>query len=186
MSFFASRAILGVKTIIVIGTRRDTIDTDYNTTDYAKFINVTSDANGTLRIGLTHAGTWQYIAGFSIKENLLDSKITEPENNLMNNANTETSKNNNREFTLDAADKGNVVFPNPFKDKLSILIGKSVTGNYKIVLTAATGAVLWSRQANKTTAAVTENINTAKLPSGIYLLQVINNGVTQTYKVIKN
>ena len=186
MSFFASRAILGGKTIIVIGTRRDTIVTDYNTTDYAKFINVTSDANGTLRIGLTQVGTWQYIAGFSIKENLWDSKISLLENNFVIQPNTEISKTSKGEIAVDAAENGNVVFPNPFKNKLSILIGKGVSGNYKIVLNAATGAVLWSRQANKTTAAITENINTAKLPSGIYLLQVINNGVTQTYKVIKN
>ena len=186
MSFFASRAILGGKTIIVIGTRRDTIVTDYNTTDYAKFINVTSDANGTLRIGLTQVGTWQYIAGFSIKENLSESKLLQPENNFVIQPNTEISKTSKGEIAVDAAENGNVVFPNPFKNKLSILIGKGVSGNYKIVLNAATGAVLWSRQANKTTAAITENINTAKLPSGIYLLQVINNGVTQTYKVIKN
>ena len=185
MSFFASRAILGGKTIIVIGTRRDTIVTDYNTTDYAKFINVTSDANGTLRIGLTQVGTWQYIAGFSIKENLWDSKISLLENNFVIQPNTEISKTSKGEIAVDAAENGNVVFPNPFKNKLSILIGKGVSGNYKIVLNAATGAVLWSRQANKTTAAITENINTAKLPSGIYLLQVINNGVTQTYKGIK-
>jgi len=108
------------------------------------------------------------------------------ENNFVIQPNTEISKTSKGEIAVDAAENGNVVFPNPFKNKLSILIGKGVSGNYKIVLNAATGAVLWSRQANKTTAAITENINTAKLPSGIYLLQVINNGVTQTYKVIKN
>ncbi|MBS1924844.1 MAG: tandem-95 repeat protein [Bacteroidetes bacterium] len=184
LSFFASRAFFGTKTIVAIGTRKDTIDTDYNTTDYAKFNSVTSDANGTLRIGLTHTGTWQYIAGFSIKENLSDNKMLQPENSF--NATSLIGKNNNDEVYSEKAAETAIVFPNPFNDKLSVRLGAGIKGNYKLVISTVTGATLLTRNGNKTSETQTDYFQTATLPGGIYLLQVINNGTIKTYKLIKN
>ncbi len=186
LDFFASRAFSGNKTLITIGSISDTIDTDYNTIDYASFFNVRADAAGNITVVLDNLNVYQYLAGFIIKEQLLAGKTmsADPVQGL-NSTSTLISKITAEKAVEDAA-APELVFPNPFKDRLSVMLGSTVKGNYKLILSSASGSVLWTKEGNKKSPSLYEQLNTASLPAGAYIVQVISNGKTTTYKVVKN
>lgn len=184
--FFASRAFTGNKTLVTIGNRSDTINTDYNITDYASFTNIHSDPTGRIDVVLDNLNVYQYLAGFIIREvQQTTGKNTHNSNTLPLLTTTETYSKITAEKAVEDAEKTTVAFPNPFTDRLSVLLGNQVKGHYKITVTNTAGAVLWTKAGNKNTPALYEQLNTANLPAGAYFVQVINNGNTSLYKVMK-
>ncbi|MFZ1528209.1 MAG: PKD domain-containing protein [Ferruginibacter sp.] len=186
LDFFASRAYSGNRTLVTIGNISDTIDTDYNTTDYVSFFNIRPDASGNVTVVLDNISVYQYLAGFTIKEQLLGGRTINaaPAEGL--SSTTELISKITAEKAVEDAVSTELAFPNPFKDRLSVMLGNNVKGNYKLTLSSASGAVLWSKTGNKNSPALYEQLNTASLPAGPYIVQVINKGKTSTYKVVKN
>src|SRR5690606_15876360 len=66
--FFASRASRGNATVFTLQKQKDTIVTDNNINDVARFNNIVVDASGKLEITLSRIGVWNYLAGFIIYE----------------------------------------------------------------------------------------------------------------------
>lgn len=68
LQFFGSRANTGNKTVVAIGSVRDTINTDNNSSDFAAFSNIAPDNNGRIVVDLWRIGTYNYLAGFIISQ----------------------------------------------------------------------------------------------------------------------
>ncbi len=68
LKFFGSRANTGNKTVVAIGSSRDTINTDNNVSDIASFSNIIPDATGRIVVDLWRIGTYNYLAGFTISQ----------------------------------------------------------------------------------------------------------------------
>ena len=52
----------------MINGKMDTINTDKNSSDFARFVDVTPNASGTVIVNLSRIGVWNYLAGFTITE----------------------------------------------------------------------------------------------------------------------
>ncbi len=73
-----------------------------------------------------------------------------------------------------------VIFPNPANNYITITAPANGTGKTQIILYDAVG----KKMSYSIMAATAEEINTASLPDGTYVLKVISNGTTTTQKVL--
>jgi PKD repeat protein len=84
----------------------------------------------------------------------------------------------------DAVSLGIQIYPQPVKNQLSIVFPAHLNGQWNIVMVDATGKTIQSAivdaDMNQTTV-----LNTEGLASGLYQLQLINNGQTYFYKIVK-
>lgn len=84
----------------------------------------------------------------------------------------------------DAQNAGIKIYPQPVKNQLSIVFPGNLNGQWNIVLFDATGKTIQSTtvdaDVNQTTV-----LNTESLASGLYQLQLTNNGQTYFYKIVK-
>lgn len=184
--FYGSRSNSGNKTVFYIGNLTDTISTDNNINDVAKFINITPDNTGKVDVTLGRVGTWNYIAGFTISEGSVAGKsagvvpTSVPAvmaTSSMLSVTTNTTPVN-----------GNItvrVYPNPFVNTIQVDLGPEISGKYTINLLDASGKVLVSKTGSKTNVSFTESVNVSRLSYGIYFLEVISNNGRSVTKVKK-
>ena len=78
------------------------------------------------------------------------------------------------------------VYPNPFREKLFVLIGSNKNGNVQLTLSDITGRKLLNESRTVESGANRLEINGSSLGTGIYILQVTTaDGTTTTHKVEK-
>ncbi len=179
LEFYASRAYTGNQTTITVGAKSDTINTDYNVNDFAQFVRVMPSGDGTIRVTINNIAVYNYLAGFMITD---ETQVIQPPVS----DGTLVSKNTGVTGTVQDEQEAKILaFPNPFGDQLSVTLDKNISGNYKISLVAMNGTVVWSKQGTKQNSVSRENISTAHLPVGIYIMQVQNNQKNYSYKLMK-
>ena len=185
--FYASRANSGNKTVYTIGTVNDTINTDNNVSDFAKFINVSPDYSGNVIVTLSRIGTWQYIAGFMITEGNVAGRsaaiavITQP---TISDA-TGPIKENSLETIADNKNATVKVFPNPFMNTVQVALGTNITGKYTLNIINVSGKVLIAKNGEKNMVSKTETLDASGLTYGIYFLEVISGGKRSVHKLKK-
>jgi PKD repeat protein len=84
----------------------------------------------------------------------------------------------------DALNAGITIYPQPVKNQLHVQFPPHLNGTWKMTLIDATGKTI-SSTSIETNASQNTTINTESLASGIYQLQLINNGHSYFYKIIK-
>ncbi|MDW8296649.1 MAG: T9SS type A sorting domain-containing protein [Raineya sp.] len=76
-----------------------------------------------------------------------------------------------------------VVFPNPSKDKFNINLDKNLSGKVEVKLYNTLGGVVHS--ATYQNPADVRSIDVSKLPNGLYILQISNEGKNGVFKLVK-
>lgn len=181
--FFGSRGYTsGSKTIFQTGNNADTISTDYNSNDFAKFVNLRSDANGKLSFTISGTGSFNYFSAFNIVEQDAAVAAAQPPVAAV------PAKIYQGE-TLVEMDANKVsVYPNPFVGSFKVQLGQKAAGEYVLKLSASTGQTVFYKKVNKPAATVVETINVGNLTAGTYILEIISvaTGSRSVHKVIKN
>ncbi len=177
--FYASRANVASSTIFKIGNKSDTITTNNNSSDYAKFTNITPDQSGKVVINLINKGTYQYLAGFSINE---------PGSAAIGFVNSTAAATRTEVVIPDIDKNSNVneiasltVFPNPFINYIQVQLTEKIDEEYIVSLIDNAGRILFNKISNRNN----ENINTPNLPKGVYYIQVVYKGKKSIRKLIK-
>jgi hypothetical protein len=76
-------------------------------------------------------------------------------------------------------------YPNPFNNYLEIRMENAEAGNYTINAYDLHGRKICAQELKLTTATYKASINTAEWPKGIYLVQVVKDGMQKTIQVVK-
>lgn len=185
IEFYASRKSTGNQTLYMIGNRKDTINTDNNVNDYAKFTDISADASGTVTVNISRIGVWNYLAGFSIIEQgtAASARGGEPEPETV-----QIPQVYKGEDIVETNNNAVSVYPNPFSEYFKVQLNNKTTGEFVLKLTSQAGQTVYYKKVNKTTAAVTETINVSNLAAGTYVLQIISvaTGNQTVHKVIRN
>lgn len=185
IEFYASRKATGNKTLYVIGSKKDTINTDNNVNDYARFTDISSDGTGNITVNISRIGTWNYLAGFSIIEQTGNpaAKGVEPEPET-----AQAPQVFKGEDIVEMSSNSVTVYPNPFVEYFKVQLNNKNAGEFMLKLTSQAGQVVYAKRVNKPTAPVVETINVTGLASGTYILQIISvaTGNQTVHKVIKN
>ena len=178
--FYASRANTGNSTVFQIGNAFDTISTDSNINDYAKFSTISPDVNGKVVVTISRIGTWNYIAGFVITEvaapaAFLKAPVTENLSAITTEKVPAFVKSN----------EPTILFPNPAGSVVMVPIPNEFEGSYLITLTDMNGNTALQKQGVKNKGAFSQLIDISKLQSGIYVLQLSGNHQKRISKLIK-
>lgn len=179
--FFASRSNKGNATIFQVQNGKDTIMTDNNIDDVARFSNVVADGSGKLEVVISTWGVWNYLAGFIIYEK--ESGVPEKSAPVF----TEKSISFGEDI-VEASNDKITVFPNPFVNEFKVQVTNKETGNFAILLTDISGKRSFYKEVNKASNLLLVNVPVANLPAGVYILQIVNTktGSQTVHKVIKN
>lgn len=70
IEIYAGRASTGNSTVFTIGGSTQTLNTDNNVNNFALFRDVAPNSSGNITISISRIGTWTYVSGFKIKENI--------------------------------------------------------------------------------------------------------------------
>jgi lysophospholipase L1-like esterase len=178
--FYASRANTGNGTVYQIGKNTDTISTDSNVSDYAKFFNVSPDNTGKVIVNISRTGVWNYIAGFELTEEstAIGAKSVMNSNRLLNMNSKSNAELVNENNSL-------TVYPNPAKDIFNIKIPNTPAGSYLITLINTNGNVVWKISGEKRNGAFNQLINANHLARGVYSIRFSNRQQTFICKLIK-
>ena len=174
LEFYGSRANTGNSSIFQIGNRYDTISTDNNVNDVARFNDIAPDANGRIVVTISRIGTWNYLSGFVVNENTSTSfsrtpaPVEEVQSTIAEPASTLLS-----------------VHPNPVVDIITVNIPADINGEYKLSLVNMAGKVLSQRSGRKTTIGQLEKLDVSNFPKGMYMLKLSNANKQKTTSFIK-
>jgi extracellular elastinolytic metalloproteinase len=78
------------------------------------------------------------------------------------------------------------IFPNPADDFVNVKISSERAGEATIQLISVDGRMVYNQSLNLLPGGVTTNINTAELPAGIYMIQVVGANQISTTKLTVN
>ena len=181
---FASSTVTGNKTEFVIAGSNYIISTDNNKNGYAEYFNVHPNSSGTVAVTLNSIGTWNYISGFNITEQTgtvagvtpIQAKGEIPQ---ISEVAPEVKVVPEVETVIN-------IFPNPFTTSVQVQLNGKISGVYQLSIFDISGKIIWRKAINKSGGSVTETINTANIPGGAYLLQVLSPDQKKTVqKLIK-
>ena len=79
-----------------------------------------------------------------------------------------------------------LLFPNPVKDELSVIIELSGTGNLKVDIINIQGKIVNQRVFNKTNGKIHETIDITEISDGLYLCRLQYGNQYENIKFIKN
>lgn len=182
LEFYASRKATGNKSLYVIGNKKDTINTDNNATDYARFTDILSDNGGNVVVNISRIGVWNYLAGFSIiEQDGVAARGADP-------AEQPAKQVYQGETIVETGTNSVSVYPNPFQGAFKVQLNNRTAGEFVLKLSSQAGQVVFYKKVNKPTAPVVETINVSNLAAGTYVLQIISvaTGNQAVHKVIKN
>lgn len=176
--FYGARAFTSnSRSIFRVGSIADTIHTDFNLNDVARLNNITPDNTGRIVFTLSFIGTYHYMAGFA---------ITEPGDAIAGRSSGIVSESEAISPIISEAIQGDaIVYPNPFKNNISLNISAFPTGPYLVQFTDAAGKIVLQHQQNKQPGATVGNVQAGYLKTGVYYLQIISQTYKKTYKIIK-
>lgn len=163
LEFYGSRANTGNSSVFQIGNVYDTISTDNNLNDVARFTNIVPDNNGRIIVTISRIGTWNYLSGFIVTENTasgarISSQPVTQENVVVN-----------EEAVASAVVS---VHPNPAREMISLQLPGGASGRYAISIINMNGKTVLQKKGSKANEAYTEKINIKDLPKGMYLVNV--------------
>ncbi|MEO5570603.1 MAG: reprolysin-like metallopeptidase [Bacteroidia bacterium] len=99
---------------------------------------------------------------------------------------------NDKNFTINplSIEENNIagdvlINPNPVNDELSVNLHNELRGKIEFTLTDETGRVFKKYSFVKKTDTLKANLNLRNLPSGVYFLNLINNHMSYTKKIVK-
>lgn len=163
LEFYGSRANMGNSSVFQVGNVYDTISTDNNLNDVARFTNIVPDNNGRIIVTISRIGTWNYLSGFTVTETTASGARTSLQPVAAGNITTEETI---------IASPVVAVHPNPARETISLQLPAGASGRYAISLVNMNGSTVLQKKGLKTTAAYTERINIKDLPKGMYLINV--------------
>jgi choice-of-anchor A domain-containing protein len=89
--------------------------------------------------------------------------------------------------TNDLSDRASAVYPNPFTDRLNILLVSEKEETVQLTVTDVTGKQLISQSVRTTAGQQLIGIdNAVSLPAGLYLLQVQKENGTENFRIVKH
>ncbi|RYY71662.1 MAG: T9SS type A sorting domain-containing protein [Chitinophagaceae bacterium] len=174
LEFYGSRANTGNSSVFQIGNRYDTISTDNNANDVARFTDIAPDASGRIVVTISRIGTWNYLSGFVVNENTSTSF-----------ARTPTAVEQVQSTTIEPASNLLMVHPNPVVNIITVNIPDDITGEYKLSLVTVAGKVISQRSGRKTTNGQLEKLDVSNLPKGMYMLKLTAANQAKTTTIIK-
>ena len=77
------------------------------------------------------------------------------------------------------------VYPNPFKNSIQIDVNGGDGSKFKLVLTDASGKIVWTKNVENYNSSYHESVNTSALPIGVYFLNLIINNKSSVTKLVK-
>ena len=80
---------------------------------------------------------------------------------------------------------GAKVYPNPFRNSIQIDVNGVSASKFKLVLTDASGKVVWTKNVENYSSSYHKSVNTSALPIGIYFLRLIQNNKSTVTKLLK-
>lgn len=176
--FYASRSNTGNSTAFSIGSKSDTISTNSNINDYAKFINISPDNAGKIIVNIKSIGTWNYLAGFMITEQENAVTLISARPSLLDISSDETIAENLKTTSLE-------VYPNPVNDIFYIRIPEEIEGKYSIILIDIYGKTVINKTGTKVIGSFQEMINIKSLLKGLYALRFLQKNKRMSRTIIK-
>jgi hypothetical protein len=80
---------------------------------------------------------------------------------------------------------GAKVYPNPFRNSIQIDVNGGAASKFKLVLTDASGKIVWTKNVENYNSSFHESVNTSALPIGVYFLSLIQNNKSSVTKLVK-
>ncbi len=164
LEFYASRGNTGNSSIYQIGSLSDTISTDNNINDFAKFLNVSPNSAGKIIVTISRIGTWNYIAGFVVKE--AGSAAAPVSRTMFAEEEIKTGQ------IQTARQEKFILFPNPSRDKLKIILPSFFEKDVRINIINSLGKVVYTEVVSNVIKGAVNIIDLQKLQAGMYILQV--------------
>ncbi len=174
--FYASRANTGNSSIYQIGTLSDTISTEYNINDFAKFANISPNSAGKVLVTISRIGTWNYIAGFVIKEVMSNpaALLTRTNKTLADASDENIAQNTKQNDDI-------LLYPNPAIDVVKIKLPVAFENEYLVTITNEMGSTVYRKLHHKKNEVTTDLIDIKNLQKGLYILHF----QTKTQHVIR-
>jgi lysophospholipase L1-like esterase len=177
--FYASRINSpGNSSVFKIGNNFDTISTNNNINDYAKFYGIIPDNNGNVIVVISRIGTYHYFAGFMITEIVPDGLAGRNSGSILNTTMPAT-------LFMESVGGDAIAYPNPFQNNVSLNISALPIGPYLVQFTDAAGKIVLQQQQNKQPGATLSSVKAGSLEMGVYYLQIISKTYKTTHKIIK-
>ncbi len=168
--FYASRGFIsGSKSIYQTGNVADTINTDFNESDYAKLNNIQPAANGKIVFTLSFTGTYHYFAGFKIAEPVGAPNLS------FAGTGDEPAVEQGAAFSI---------YPNPFSNEVTVRL-PPFSRRFRVTLTDITGKLLRQRDEHTNPGAASIIIKTNDFKKGIYFLQITTSAGRTVHKLVK-
>ena len=178
VELYASRANNGNQTIFVINGISKSITTDFNKGTAVLFEGVRSNANGELTIHINRNGTFTYLNGFVLKEQLPVHTQAVMSTASMNNFSVPAQHTTASKQML-------VVASNPFGSTLRFNVLTPEVGKLSALIYDAQGNTVAQQEWIKEGPSLWCQLNTAHLGTGIYYLTVRINGKQYQHKIMK-
>lgn len=176
VELYASRANSGNTTLFVINGITRSVVTDHNKTNAVVFTNVRS-TNGQLVININKQGTFTYINGLIIREQVAN-------NNTLNNT-LSSRRTFAEEATLSEQTSGINVLSNPFRSTIRFSFTAAANGNMLVTLRDANGIVYLQERLAKNAATAWHTLRPPQLSSGLYYLTIYINGQAYQKKLLR-
>ena len=180
LEFYGSRANTGNSSVFQVGSRYDTISTDNNLNDVARFTGIVPDNNGRIVVTISRIGTWNYLSGFTVTENTAAGSFART-------SATVAEETGLAESTLSTGNTSDrlTISPNPAGDIVYLRIPAAVSSNYKLVITDMNGKIMLQKTGIKTNNDFTDRIDISALSKGMYILRLFTGNETMNIRLLK-
>ena len=182
--FYGARAsITNSKTIYKTGNISDTISTDLNVNDYAKFSNITPYNTGKVVFTISFTGLYNYISGFAVTEAATAATLR--------GGSSEEPEAIEEKVVAAAPQKiasqlAISIYPNPFTSYIQVELNSAAVGKFQLTLMDMLGKRMMTQSVIKNSEFMMQRIDATQLRPGIYLLQIFApDGSQTTQKIIK-
>ncbi|MFT3979377.1 MAG: PKD domain-containing protein [Ferruginibacter sp.] len=180
LEFYGSRSNTGNKTVFQVGTAYDTISTDNNLNDVARFTGIVPDNNGRITVTLTRIGTWHYLSGFTITEvsgtGSTARASVEPVAAAAGTALQEVVAETPAALS---------VRPNPAKETAWLYIPSTISGAYRLTIVNMYGQVVLQKTGIKPAGTYSTAVDIHALNKGMYIVNIIINGKLLSSQLVK-
>jgi hypothetical protein len=185
LQLYASRANPGQTTRFAVNGANVDIATYNNYTSIATFSNI-SPAAGKIIVTMTPLSTYTYLNGFTLTEKTITTGRMMTSTDLENNSSASTQNNNAIDGKSEETFAGSIgIYPNPVKDKFTMVLQNSYTGMLNIDILSQNGMVVKSLRFEKYKGPIAKEISSAGLPQGIFFVRVYGQNFASSIKIIK-
>jgi len=181
--FYASRInSSGSSSLFSIGNSFDTISTNNNVNDYAKFNNISPDNGGRVIVTISRIGNWHYLAGFMISEQEVPQPFISFRGSAALNS---TYEEDYISVPKERESASFFIYPNPAKENLNLIFSEKFIGKYTLFLSDINGKTVLQKTGIKYAGSNSVVLDIKALRNGIYILQFTTQDKKLTSKIIK-